>query len=163
MPLDNTRRYRHTRGGAITRPRFPTPERGVEGYPYMGPAEVLWSSRFIGACTDVFQIVSRVDDLTEYQRYRVEYLGNLVFDDLVWHQSIVSLERLQTFRGGLRTDPDDAVFWSLLMRGVLDMEPEERLNDASTRAVRYSAVMGDRLWAMVQGERLRVCGLRLLD
>ena len=104
--------------------------------------------------------MSRVDDLTEYQRYRVEYLGNLVFDDLVWHQSIVSLERLQTFRGGLRADPDDAVFWQLLMRGVLDMEPEERPNDASTRAVRYSAVMGDRLWAMVQGERLRVCRLR---
>ena len=35
MPLDNTRRYRHTRGGTISRPRFPTPERGVEGYPYM--------------------------------------------------------------------------------------------------------------------------------
>ena len=100
--------------------------------------------------------------MTEYQRYRVEYLGNLVFDDLVWHQSIVSLERLQTFRGGLRADPDDAVFWNLLMRGVLDMEPEERPSDASTRAVRYSAVMGDRLWAMVQGERLRVCELRLL-
>ena len=104
--------------------------------------------------------MSRVDDLTEYQRYRVEYLGNLVFDDLVWHQSIVSLERLQTFRGGLCADPDDAVFWQLLMRGVLDMEPEERPTDASTRAVRYSAVMGDRLWAMVQGERLRVCSLR---
>ena len=40
MPLDNTRRYRHVRGGAISRLRFPTPERGVEGYPYMGPAEV---------------------------------------------------------------------------------------------------------------------------
>ena len=119
----------------------------------------VWSSRFVGACTDVFQIVSCVDDMTEYQCYRVEYLGNLLFDDLVWHQSIVSLERLQTFRGGLRADPDDAVFWNLLMRGVLDMEPEERPTDASTRAVRYSAVMGDRLWAMVQGERLRVCWL----
>ena len=73
------------------------------------------SSRVIGTCTDVFQIVSRVDDMTEYQRYRVEYLGNLVFDDLVWHQSIVSLECLQTFRGGLHADPDDAVFWNLLM------------------------------------------------
>ena len=97
----------------------------------------VWSSRFIGACADVF-------------------------DDLVWHQSIVSLEHLQTFRGGLRADPDDAVFWSLLMRGVLDMEPEERPTDALTRAVRYSAIMGDRLWAMVQGERLQVCGLRPL-
>ena len=132
----------------------------LKGIPTWDQPKYVWSSRFIGACTDVFQIVSRVDDLTEYQRYRVEYLGNLGFDDLVWHQSIVSLERLQTFRGGLRADPDDAVFWNLLMRGVLDMEPEERPTDASTRAVRYSAVMGDRLWAMVQGERLRVCELR---
>ena len=131
-----------------------------KGFPTWGLPKYVWSSGFIGAGTDVFQIVSRVDDMTEYQRYRVEYLGNLVFDDLVWHQSIVSLERLQTFRGGLRADPDDAVFWQLLMRGVLDMEPEERPTDASTRAVRYSAVMGDRLWAMVQGERLRVCRLR---
>ena len=61
---------------------------------------------------------------------------------------------------GLRADPDDAVFWNLLMRGVLDLEPEERPNDTSTRAICYSAIMGDRLWAMVQGERLRVCGLR---
>ena len=71
--------------------------------------------RVIGACADVFQIVSWVDDMTEYQRYRVEYLGNLVFDDLVWHQLIVSLEHLQTFRGGLHADPDDSVFWNLLM------------------------------------------------
>ena len=46
------------------------------------------------------------------------------------------------------------------MRGVLDFEPAERPNDASTWAIRYSAVMGDRLWAMVQGERLWVCVLR---
>ena len=125
----------------------------------MGPAEVRTVFQFVEARVDSFQIVSRVDNLTEYQRYRVEYLGNLVFDDLVWHQSIVSLERLQTFCGGLQTDPDTSVFWILLMRGVLDLEPSERPNDASTRAVRYSAVMGDRLWAMVQGECLRVCRL----
>ena len=46
------------------------------------------------------------------------------------------------------------------MRGVLDLEPEERPNDALTQAIHYSAVMGDQLWAMVQGERLQVCGLR---
>ena len=115
MPLDNTHRYRHTRGGTISRARFPIPERGVEGYPYMGPAEVCVVYQVVRVGSDVFQIVSRVDDMTEYQHYRVEYLGNLVFDDLVWHQSIVSLERLQTFRRGLRADPDDAVFWQLLM------------------------------------------------
>ena len=117
------------------------------------------SSRFVGACTDIFQIVSRIDDLTEYQRYHVEYLGNLVFDVWMWYQLIISLEHLQTFRGGLRANPDDAVFWNLLMQGVLNLEPEERPNDASTRAIHYLAVMGDQLWAMVQGERLWVCGL----
>ena len=82
----------------------------LKGFPIWDQPKYVRSSRFVGACTDVFQIMSRVDDLTEYQRYHVEYLGNLVFDNLVWHQSIVSLGRLQTFRGGLRVDPDDAVF-----------------------------------------------------
>ena len=77
---------------------------------YMSPSQV------VRVCTDIFQIVSRVEDLTEYKCHRVEYLGNLVFDDLVWHQSIVSLECLQTFRGGLCADPDDSIFWNLLMR-----------------------------------------------
>ena len=126
----------------------------------MGPAKVHVVFSVVGVCSDVFQIVSRVDDLIEYQRYRVEYLGNLVFNDLVWHQSIVSLEHLQTFRGGLRANPDNSVFWNLLMRGVLDLEPEERPNDVLTQAICYSAVMGDQLWAMVQGEHLRVRGLR---
>ena len=39
MPLDNSRRY-STNGLTITRPRFPTPDLGVEGYPYMNLAEV---------------------------------------------------------------------------------------------------------------------------
>ena len=40
MPLENTRLYRHARGHTISHPRFPTPELGVEGYPYERPAEV---------------------------------------------------------------------------------------------------------------------------
>ena len=159
MPLENTCRYRHARGKAISHPCFPAPELGIEGYPCMEPAEVRVVFQVVGIGSDTFQIVSHVKDLTEYQRYRIEYLGNLVFDDLVWHQSIVSLECLQTFRG-LRADPDDSVFWNLLMQGVLYLEPSERPNDASAQAVCYSAVMGDQLWAMVQGEHLRVCRLR---
>ena len=91
----------------------------------MGSSKVRVVVQVVGVGTDVYQIVSRVEDLTEYQCYCVEYLGNLVFDDLVWHQCIVSLERLQTFCGGLRADPNNSVFWNLLMRGVLDLEPEE--------------------------------------
>ena len=45
-------------------------------YPTWDQPKYVSPSRVIGTCADVFQIVSRVDDLTEYQRYRVEYLGN---------------------------------------------------------------------------------------
>ena len=40
MPLENTHRYRHARGHTVSRPRFPTPEWGIEGYPYERPTEV---------------------------------------------------------------------------------------------------------------------------
>ena len=40
MPLDNIHHYRHSAGITISQPRFPTPELGVEAYPYMRPAEV---------------------------------------------------------------------------------------------------------------------------
>ena len=49
----------------------------------MGPAEVRMVFQVVEARVDTFQIVSCVDDLTEYQRYCVEYLGNLVFNNLV--------------------------------------------------------------------------------
>ena len=105
--------------------------------------------------------MERVEAFEEDQRYRAEWLGNLRFDDLVWHQSMVSLRRLETHRQAHLSDPDDAIYWRLLLRGITDFDQEERPNDASTRAIRYSAVMNDRLWAMLQGEQVRVCGLRL--
>ena len=105
--------------------------------------------------------MERVEAFEDDQRYRVEWLGNLRFDDLVWHQSMVSLRRLETHRQAHFSDPDDAIYWRMLMRGITDFDQAERPNDASTRAIRYSAVMNDRLWAMLQGERVRVCGLRL--
>ena len=40
MPLDNVCRYRHSAGLTISQPHFPTPELGVQGYPYMCPVEV---------------------------------------------------------------------------------------------------------------------------
>ena len=105
--------------------------------------------------------MERVEAFEDDQRYRVEWLGNLRFDDLVWHQSMVSLRRLETHRQAHFSDPDDAIYWRLLLRGITDFDQSERPNDASTRAIRYSAIMNDRLWAMLQGERVSVCGLRL--
>ena len=103
--------------------------------------------------------MNRVEAFEEDQRYRAEWLGNLHFDDLIWHQSMVSICRLETHRQAHLSDPDDAIYWRLLLQGIADLDSVEKPNDTLTRAIRYSAVMSDRLWAMVQGERVRVCGL----
>ena len=103
--------------------------------------------------------MNRVEAFEEDQRYRAEWLGNLHFDNLIWHQSMVSIQHLETHRQAHLSDPDDAIYWRLLLRGIADLDVVERPNDASTRAIWYSAVMSDRLWAMVQGERVRVRGL----
>ena len=102
-----------------------------------------------------------VEAFEEDQRYRVEWLGNLHFDDLVWHQSMVSLRRLETHWQAHLSDPDDAIYWRLLLRGITDFDAVERPNNASTHAIQYSAVMNNCLWAMLQGERVWVCGLML--
>ena len=51
---------------------------------------------------------------------------------------------------------NERLLWSLLTRGIYDHAPEDRPWDASTRSMRYSAIMGDRLWAMWESERDRV-------
>jgi hypothetical protein len=43
-----------------------------------------------------------------------------------------------------------------LHMGVQDLQAVHRNNDASVRAMRYSALLADRLWSMVEIERARV-------
>ena len=69
---------------------------------------------------------------------------------------MVSLRRLKTYQRAHRGDPDNEIYWKLLLKDISDREEVERPNDASTRAIRYAAVMNDRLWAMLQGERIWV-------
>ena len=47
----------------------------------------------------------------------------------------------------------------LLKRGVVDLDQWDRPNNTSIRNLRYTAVVGDCLWGMIEGERLRVSRL----
>ena len=57
---------------------------------------------------------------------------------------------------GREEEKDNTFLYYLLKRGVVDLDQWDRPNDTSVRNLRYTAVVGDRLWGMIEGERLRV-------
>jgi len=64
---------------------------------------------------------------------------------------------------------DERVLWSMIRLGILDKEGINKPWDASMRSMRHSAIIGDRLWSMIEAEHTRVgessptgeCGLNL--
>ena len=60
---------------------------------------------------------------------------------------------------------DQWVLYELLRYGVVDPRPRDRAFDASTRAMRYSAAITDRVWSLLDKETTRVsfCTLLLID
>ena len=77
-------------------------------------------------------------------------------DDQLFHLSLVTLRRLDEVHWGWIQPYDDQVLYHLLRRGVIDQGPEDRPFDASTRAIRYAASLGDCLWDIALRERERV-------
>ena len=51
---------------------------------------------------------------------------------------------------------DQWVLYELLHHGVVDPRPRDRAFDVSTRAMRYSAAITDRVWALLDKETTRV-------
>ena len=87
--------------------------------------------------------------------YRRCWLDGLTLDDQLFQQAIISVDRLNMFRG---TDfpGEERVLYHLLQRGVSDHDDSDRPWDASTRAMRHSGAVGERLWHLILEERKRV-------
>ena len=68
----------------------------------------------------------------------------------------MSLRRLDEQHRNKDLPYHDKNFYRLVRRGILDQSAFDRPWDASTRSMRYSAVLGDRLWEMVNFEREKV-------
>ena len=82
---------------------------------------------------------------------------DLLFDDQMWYQAMVSSRYLEAHhRGRHRDDPHGQHFYWLLRRGIVNPSLEDRCNEFTVRSLRYSAIIGERLWAMIEGERARV-------
>ena len=81
-----------------------------------------------------------------------------MLDDIVWHQALVTLRRLDSnLRLKRKELPADWwVLYELLRHGVVDPRPQDHAFDTSTRATRYSAVIANRVWALLDKETTRV-------
>ena len=76
----------------------------------------------------------------------------LVFDDQMFGLSIVASGRLEEVREkhtGPVASPDSTVLFHLLNRGLWDQQLVDAPQEVSSRAIRYSAVMGERLWGHI--------------
>ena len=84
---------------------------------------------------------------------------SMVLDDQIFSLSIVAQHHLEARREILTAegvDNDARVLFHLLNRGLLDQEVMDRPRDGATRAMRYSAAMGERLWRLIDGNIMQV-------
>ena len=86
-----------------------------------------------------------------------DFPTSMVLDDQIFGMSVVVQHRLELRRDILTSDR--VVLFHLLNQGLLDQEVMDRLRDGATRAMRYSAAMGERLWRLIDGNIAQVGGL----
>ena len=92
-------------------------------------------------------------------------------DDQLWPQAISLVRYIEEFHHGRRLeDSSNLHLFNLIQRGLVDPETEDKMSEATTRAMRYIGIVGKRLWAMIEGEKARVspsttplCGVGLTD
>ena len=74
-------------------------------------------------------------------------------DDQLWHQAIVTERRLTEDLWCSPTTEDEKVLGYLLRTGAVDPGPNDAEWSTSVQAMRHSAAIGDRLWALLHEER----------
>ena len=108
-------------------------------------------------------IVASADHANERMAHSSWAVG-CTLDDIVWHQALVTLRRLNSNLQPKRKElpADQWVLYKLLRHGVVDPRLRDCAFDASTRAMRYSATVTDRVWALLDKESTRVSFCALL-
>ena len=57
---------------------------------------------------------------------------------------------------GSEQGPNDAMMWTLLCCGIMDVSIVDKLWNWSTQSIRYLAMLVGCLWGLLAGERTRV-------
>jgi len=88
--------------------------------------------------------------------FRLKTFDEYFMDDNLWCQAMSTGQYLEDHQRDQSMNGDERVLWSMIRLGILDKEGIDKPWDASTRSMRHSAVIGDRLWSMVKKEQQRV-------
>ena len=86
----------------------------------------------------------------------------LVFNDQMFGLSIVASGHLEEDRErhtGPVASPDSTVLFHILSRGFWDQQLVDAPQEASSRAIRYSTVMGEQLWGQIAMNTAHVSSL----
>ena len=88
----------------------------------------------------------------------------LVLNDQMFGLSIVAsgcLEEDREKHTGPAASPDSTVLFHLINRGLWDQQLVDAPQEASSRAIRYSAVMGEQLWGQIAMNTAHVSSLAI--
>ena len=83
-----------------------------------------------------------------------DFPTSMVLDDQIFGMSVVAQHCLEVRRETLTADgvdDDTRVLFHLLNQSLLGQEVMHRPRDGATRVMRYSTVMGEWLWRLIEG------------
>jgi hypothetical protein len=97
-------------------------------------------------------------DMVQNPTTRAVYLEGHSLDDMIWHQAMTSFRNQAEFHH-IRSNqtPNEHVLFELVTRGLHDGTNLDNPWPSSMRSMRYTAVMVDCLWSIVEREQVRVC------
>ena len=95
-----------------------------------------------------------------------DFPTSMVLDDQIFSMSVVAQHCLEARREILTAEgvnDNTRVLFHLLNQGLLDQEVMDRPRDGATRAMRYSAAMGEWLWRLIDGNITQVGGIQVIS
>ncbi|KAF9642873.1 hypothetical protein BDM02DRAFT_3132804 [Thelephora ganbajun] len=76
------------------------------------------------------------------------------FNDQMWQQAISSLRNIDETHRKCSMYDDESVLFELIERGMVDLSPSD--NVAIGSIIRYMAVVGERLWSMLESQQAMI-------
>ena len=92
---------------------------------------------------------------SDVPNWRSGWLAGISMDDQLWIQALM-VNRHRREEAPIVENSEGTSLRRLLRMGITDRDPRDRPCHASTRSMRYSATLADRLWTLIEQQTERV-------
>ena len=95
--------------------------------------------------------------------YWIQTSQGLVLDDLLWQQAIGIEHHLLVVHQGDAPNwtAEEQALHQFFRMGTIDLQAKHSHSNGWVRAMRYSTLLADQLWLMLEEEQERVCVVQL--